>query len=107
MMSISSRKLRPLDWIRAGSLNFAGTTAYAAVRAVAPKAGFGPAVSGGAGGVGSIAVQLAKRADACVVRTASKANDAWLRSVSVEPVVHGDRLFERLRTFARRHRRLH
>jgi NADPH:quinone reductase-like Zn-dependent oxidoreductase len=53
-----------LSWPVAGSLFVAGATAYAAVRAVSLAAGDTVVVSGAAGGVGSIAVQLARRARA-------------------------------------------
>ena len=51
-----------VPWDQAGSLYVVGTTAYAAVRSVALAPGDTVAVAGAAGGVGSIAVQLAKRA---------------------------------------------
>ena len=50
-----------VTWEVAGALFVAGTTAYAAVRAVALQQGETVAVAGAAGGVGTIAVQLAKR----------------------------------------------
>jgi len=50
------------------------------VRAVALTDGDTVVVSGAAGGVGSIAVQLAKRAGATVIGLASEANHEWLRS---------------------------
>src|SRR5260370_9465757 len=43
-----------VSWEAAGSLFVAGTTAYAAIRAVSLKRGYTLAVSGAAGGVGSI-----------------------------------------------------
>jgi NADPH:quinone reductase-like Zn-dependent oxidoreductase len=52
---------RNVSWEAAGSLFVAGTTAYAAIRAVSLKRGDTVAVSGAAGGVGSIVVQLARR----------------------------------------------
>ena len=51
-----------VPWEVAGSLFVAGATAYAAVRAVRLVAGETVAIAGAAGGVGSIAVQLARRA---------------------------------------------
>src|ERR1700722_4539130 len=51
-----------VPWPVAGSLYVAGATAWAAVRAVALAPGDTVVVSGAAGGVGSIAVQLARRA---------------------------------------------
>jgi NADPH:quinone reductase-like Zn-dependent oxidoreductase len=51
----------------AGALFVAGSTAYAAVRAVAPAEGDVLAVSGAAGGVGTLAVQLARNAGATVI----------------------------------------
>src|SRR6218665_2054023 len=47
-----------VPWDVAGALFVAGTTAWAATRAVELRAGDTVAVSGAAGGVGSIAVQL-------------------------------------------------
>jgi NADPH:quinone reductase-like Zn-dependent oxidoreductase len=89
-----------LDWYRAGSLFVAGTTAVAAVDAVELKAGDVVAISGAAGGVGSLAVQLAARTGARVIGIASGANAEFLRSVGVESVPYGDGLEERLRMAA-------
>ncbi len=82
----------------AGSLFVAGTTAYAAVRAVELKPGDTVAVSAAAGGVGSLVVQLARRAGAEVVGIAGPANHAWLASHGVKPVEYGEGLAERLRS---------
>ncbi len=81
-----------LDWYRAGSLKVVASTAVAAVHAVALKPGDTVAVSGAAGGVGSIAVQLAQRTGARVIGIASNESAAFLRSVGVEPVAYGDGL---------------
>jgi NADPH:quinone reductase-like Zn-dependent oxidoreductase len=87
-----------LDWYRAGSLFVVATTAVAAVRAVSIKPGDTVAISGAAGGVGSLAVQLARRAGARVIGIASPDSAAFLASVGVEPVAYGDGLDERLRS---------
>ena len=89
-----------LDWVRAGSLFVVAATAYAAVGAVAPQAGETVVVSGAAGGVGGIAVQLARRTGARVLAVAGADSAAWLRSVDVEPVTYGDGLADRLRELA-------
>jgi NADPH:quinone reductase-like Zn-dependent oxidoreductase len=89
-----------LDWIRAGSLFVVGVTAYAAVRAVAPAAGETVVVSGAAGGVGSITVQLVRQTGARVIAIAGPGRADWLRSVGAEPVAYGDGLAERLRAAA-------
>jgi NADPH:quinone reductase-like Zn-dependent oxidoreductase len=89
-----------LDWYRAGSLFVVATTALGAVRAVALKPGDVVAVSAAAGGVGSLAVQLARRAGARVIGIASADNADFLRSVGVEAVAHGDGLADRLRAAA-------
>jgi NADPH:quinone reductase-like Zn-dependent oxidoreductase len=77
-----------LDWFRAGSLF------------VSLKPGDVVAISGAAGGVGSLAVQLARRAGARVIGIASDERAEFLRSVGVEPVAYGDGLAERLRARA-------
>jgi NADPH:quinone reductase-like Zn-dependent oxidoreductase len=87
-----------VDWDQAGALYVAGVTAYAAVRAVAPVAGETVVVSGAAGGVGSLAIQLAKLTGAQVVGIAGESNHAWLESLGVYPVAYGDGLADRLRT---------
>ncbi len=85
-------------WNVAGSLPIAGSTAYAAVRSVSLKKGDTVAISGAAGGVGSIAVQLAKRAGATVIGIASPANNEWLAAHGIQPEAYGDDLEGRLRT---------
>ncbi len=86
-----------LPWEVAGALPVAGFTAWAAVRAVAAKAGDTLVVSGAAGGVGSIAVQLAKREGATVIGIAGQANHEWLQSHGVIPVTYGDGVADRIR----------
>lgn len=89
-----------VSWEVAGGLYVAGTTAYAAVRAVHLTQGDVVAVAGAAGGVGSIAVQLAVDAGATVLGIAGGSNDEWLRAHGVIPVNYGDGLAERLRAAA-------
>jgi NADPH:quinone reductase-like Zn-dependent oxidoreductase len=89
-----------VSWEVAGSLFVAGTTAYAAVRAVRLVPGDTVAIAGAAGGVGSIAVQLARRAGATVLGIAGPSNDAWLADHDAVPVNYGDDLPARLRAAA-------
>jgi NADPH:quinone reductase-like Zn-dependent oxidoreductase len=89
-----------VSWDVAGGLFVAGATAYAAVRAIQPAAGDTVAVSAAAGGVGSIAVQLAQRAGATVLGIAGSSNDEWLAAHGVLPVNYGDDLAGRLRAAA-------
>jgi NADPH:quinone reductase-like Zn-dependent oxidoreductase len=58
------------------------------------------AIAGAAGGVGSIAVQLARRAGATVLGIAGPSNDAWLTDHGAVPVNYGDDLARRLRAAA-------
>jgi NADPH:quinone reductase-like Zn-dependent oxidoreductase len=85
-----------VPWDVAGSLYVAGTTAWAAVRAVSLSPGDTVVVSGAAGGVGSIAVQLAKAAGATVIGLAGPANHAWLADHGAIPVSYGDGVAERI-----------
>ncbi|WUD77371.1 NADP-dependent oxidoreductase [Streptomyces sp. NBC_00510] len=86
-----------LPWEVAGSLFVVGTSAYAAVRAVAPRQGETVVVSGAAGGVGMLAVQLARRAGADVIGIAGPANHRWLSERGVTPVAYGEGVADRLR----------
>jgi hypothetical protein len=87
-----------VSWEQAGGLFVAGTTAFAAVRAVELKAGDTVVVSGAAGGVGSIAVQLARDAGAKVIGLAGEGNQQWLKDQGVIPVAYGDGVEARIRT---------
>jgi NADPH:quinone reductase-like Zn-dependent oxidoreductase len=89
---------KPADvpWEVAGALGVAGFTAWAALRAVNLKTGDTVAVSGAAGGVGSLTVQLARRAGATVVGIAGPDNQEWLREHGVIPVRYGEDLVGRI-----------
>ena len=93
---------KPADvpWPVAGALFVAGATAYAAVRAVAPARGDVVVVSGAAGGVGSIAVQLARQTGATVIGLASPVHHDWLAAHGVIPVSYGDAVADRIRQAA-------
>jgi NADPH:quinone reductase-like Zn-dependent oxidoreductase len=94
------RKPAGLSFEAAGSLFVVGSTAYAAVHAVAAGPGDTVAVSGAAGGVGSIVVQLLGIGGSAVIGIASTANADWLASLGVTPVAYGDGLADRIRTAA-------
>ncbi len=94
---------RNVSWEAAGSLFIVGTTAYAAIRAVSLKRGDTVAISGAAGGVGSIVVQLAVREGAKVIGLASPAHHQWLSDHHVIPVAYGEGVEERIRAAADNH----
>ncbi|MFE3248654.1 NADP-dependent oxidoreductase [Streptomyces sp. NPDC059209] len=95
-----------VGWDVAGSLFVAGTTAYAAVRAVGAEPGETVAISAAAGGVGSLAVQLLRRQGVRVLAVAGEANHDWLDSLGAVPIAYGEGaegladVEERLRTAA-------
>jgi NADPH:quinone reductase-like Zn-dependent oxidoreductase len=81
-----------ISWEEAGGLFVVGTTAYAAVEAVDIKKGEILIVSGAAGGVGSLIVQIAKKKGAEVMGFASEPNHQWLQEHGITPVTYeGDR----------------
>jgi NADPH:quinone reductase-like Zn-dependent oxidoreductase len=92
-----------VPWEVAGSLFVVGSTAYAAVRAVELGAGDTVVVSGAAGGVGSVAVQLARNAGATVIGLAGEAHHPWLSAHGVVPVVYGDGVTGRIEKVANGH----
>jgi NADPH:quinone reductase-like Zn-dependent oxidoreductase len=86
-----------VPWEVAGALFVAGMAGYASVDAVAPHPGETVVVSAAAGGVGSVAAQLARRTGATVIGLAGEHNHEWLRSHDVIPVTYGDGLQARIR----------
>ncbi len=103
-MSVPADQVVPkpstVPWEAAGSLYVAGTTAWATVKSVGLKSGEVVAIAGAAGGVGSIAIQLARRLGATVVGIAGAGNSDWLTSMGTIPAVYGEGLGERLRAAA-------
>jgi NADPH:quinone reductase-like Zn-dependent oxidoreductase len=100
-VTVPAEQLTPkpegVPWEVAGGLYIAGAAAYGAVQSVNLTAADVVAVSGAAGGVGTIAVQLAKRSGATVLGIAGPSNDEWLAAHGVIPVNYGDDLAARLR----------
>lgn len=94
------RRPEGLSVEQAAGLDIVGRTAIASVRAIGAGPGDVVLVSAAAGGVGGLAAQLAIRAGATVVGTASPANHDYLRSLGVIPVAYGDDLVQRLRDAA-------
>ena len=95
-----TRKPENVSWEVAGSLYVVGVTAWGAVHSVEPKEGETIVISGAAGGVGSLAVQLARRTGATVIGLASESNHEWLSSHGVIPVAYGDGVADRIRAAA-------
>jgi NADPH2:quinone reductase len=91
------RKPDGLPWAAAGALYVAGSTAWAAVAAVDPRAGETVVIGGATGGVGSLAVQLLRLRRANVVAVASARHRDWLESQGAALVGYGSGVAERLR----------
>jgi NADPH:quinone reductase-like Zn-dependent oxidoreductase len=89
-----------VPWEQAGALFIAGTAAYAADRAVALGEGDTVVISAAAGGVGTIAVQLARLKAARVIGLASEPNHRWLADHGAIPVSYGEGVAERIRQVA-------
>ncbi|WP_424185781.1 NADP-dependent oxidoreductase [Actinokineospora sp. G85] len=89
-----------LGWAEAGSLSAAGQTAANAIKELGVGQGTTLLVHAAAGGVGTIAVQLAVRAGATVVGTASARNHDYVKSLGATPVEYGPGLVERVREAA-------
>jgi NADPH:quinone reductase-like Zn-dependent oxidoreductase len=92
-----------VPWEVAGSLFVVGTTAYATVRAVKLDPGDTVVVSGAAGGVGTVAVQLAVNVGASVIGLASEDHHQWLTGHGVIPVAYGDGVVERIKEASNGH----
>jgi NADPH:quinone reductase-like Zn-dependent oxidoreductase len=94
------RKPPALSWEVAGALYVAGMAAWASVEAVAPKKGDVVVVSGAAGGVGSVAVQLLRLRGVTVIAIASPKNHDWLVWLGAIPVDHDAQTLQHIREAA-------
>ncbi|WP_121400887.1 NADP-dependent oxidoreductase [Micromonospora sp. M71_S20] len=89
------------SWAEAGGLPLAGLTAYQALQSARTGAGDTVLVHGASGGVGHLAVQIARALGADrVIGTAGAANHDFVRSLGAEPVAYGDGLADRVRAVA-------
>ncbi|MEW2247640.1 MULTISPECIES: NADP-dependent oxidoreductase [unclassified Streptomyces] len=96
-----ARKPQRLSFEEAAGLPLAGLTAYQVlVKALGVKRGETVLVHAAAGGVGSIAVQLARHFGARVIGTASERNHDFVRKLGGEPVSYGEGLADRVRGLA-------
>ncbi|MER6047591.1 NADP-dependent oxidoreductase [Streptomyces sp. NPDC001793] len=95
-----ARRPASLSWRQAAGLPLAGLTAYQSLKRVRVKADDLVLVHAAAGGVGSLAVQIAVAEGARVIGTASERNHDFLRSLGAEPVTYGDGLADRVRSLA-------
>ena len=93
-------KPKALDWHQAAGLPLAGLTAYQLLTRLGFKQGETVLVHAAAGGVGILAVQIARALGARVIGTASERNHEFLRGLGAEPVSYAAGLPERVRAFA-------
>jgi NADPH:quinone reductase-like Zn-dependent oxidoreductase len=104
LVAVPADQLTPkppaVPWEVAGALFVVALAAYASVDAVAPQPGETVVVSAAAGGVGSVAVQLARRTGATVIGLASERNHDWLRAHDIIPVTYGEGQADRIRAAA-------
>ena len=95
--------LKPSDlaWSQAGALSASGQTAATCLSDLSVGKGDTVLIHGAAGGVGSMAVQIAVARGARVIGTASERNHEFLLELGAIPVVHGPGLADRVRDAAK------
>ncbi len=88
------------SWEQAAGLMLAGTTAVHALAATTVRTGDTVLVHNASGGVGLMAVQIAKARGAHVIGTAGEGRHQFLRDWGVQPVEYGPGLADRVREIA-------
>ncbi|WP_236838877.1 NADP-dependent oxidoreductase [Caldalkalibacillus salinus] len=91
------RKPNKMSWAQAGALSGSGQTALMALEEIGVSRGDTLLIHAAAGGVGTMAVQLAKEIGAEVIGTASEANHDYLRALGATPVTYGEGLVQRVK----------
>lgn len=95
-----TRKPAGIPWEVAAALPVVATTAYRVLALLNLSAGQTLLIDGAAGGVGTVAVQVARHRGITVIGTASEPNHDYLRSIGAIPVLYGDGLADRVRAVA-------
>ncbi|MDV8023580.1 NADP-dependent oxidoreductase [Rhodococcus sp. IEGM 1330] len=85
-----------VSWRTAGALSASGQTAHTALERLGARAGETLLVHGAAGGVGSMAVQLALHQGLRVIGTASRDNHPYLEQMGAVAVTYGSGQAERI-----------
>jgi NADPH:quinone reductase-like Zn-dependent oxidoreductase len=86
-----------VDWAVAAAVGIVAEAAERGLRLLGVTAGSTVFIDGGAGGVGSVATQIAKARGATVIASASEANQDYLREIDAIPVVYGEGMVHRVR----------
>ena len=89
-----------LGWAEAAALPIAAETALRVLNMLKVARDDTVLIHGAAGGVGTVAVQLAVACGATVIGTASEPNHDYLREIGATPVVYGEGLVDRVRAVA-------
>lgn len=89
-----------MSWEVAGAFSASAQTAHIAHGELRPAQGETFLVQGAAGGVGTVAVQLAVQTGAVVIGTARPENHDYVRSLGATPVEYGEGLVERVKQLA-------
>jgi NADPH:quinone reductase-like Zn-dependent oxidoreductase len=89
-----------VDWAVAAAAGVAGETSERGLRLLGVTSGDTLFVDGGAGGVGSVAVQMAIARGMRVIASASDDNQDYLREIGAVPVRYGDGVADRVRAAA-------
>jgi NADPH:quinone reductase-like Zn-dependent oxidoreductase len=96
VLAFWAAKPSSMPWVEAGAAGASVETATRALDALGVRAGMTLLVDGAAGGVGSIAVQLASARGARVIGTARPDSHDFLVGLGVVPVAYGPGLAERV-----------
>jgi NADPH:quinone reductase-like Zn-dependent oxidoreductase len=86
----AARKPAGVDFASAGAAAVAGLTGIAAVKALELKEGESVLIVGGAGGVGTLAVQMARRAGAHIIAPGLPEDEGYLVDLGVDHVIPRD-----------------
>ncbi|GAA3354573.1 hypothetical protein GCM10017744_013190 [Streptomyces antimycoticus] len=95
-----ARKPASWDWLHSACLPLNGLTAYQAIKRINIGESDTVLIHGAAGGVGTLAVQIAATRGAHVIGTASERNHDYLRELGATPITYGEGLAERVRELA-------
>lgn len=97
VLSFWAAKPASMPWEEAGATGTSVETATRVLDVLDPKPGTTLLVDGAAGGVGSVAVQLAVARGARVIGTGRPENQAFIAGLGAIPTTYGPRLPERVR----------